>query len=153
MLRTLSVIKTGEKLLTLLLKTSLLILWFREEKCFACTERQRSRKQTQLPSIFWNLSSPWGAGESCNSQVPWEDVLLFNSQPPPRVILWCGLLVTFSVFSSCPSFFPDLLNQLFPSQFQTPKEEMLSGVFNYTQSVFNSLYQCHLKHWCFPGKV
>lgn len=153
MLRTPSVIKTEEKLLTLLLKTLLLILQFREEKCFICTERQRSRKQTQLPSPSEIRVSRRKQGKPSAPRLHGRMCYHPNSHSPRRVIVWRGLLFTFSIFSSFPSFFPDVLNQLFPSQLQTLEEEMLSGVFNYTQPIFNRLYQCHLKHWCFPGKV
>lgn len=66
MLRTYSVIKIGEKLLTLLLKTSLLILWFREQKCFICTEKKTSRKYNS-PHL---LKSEFPMGSRGSLQLP-----------------------------------------------------------------------------------
>lgn len=109
-----------KKILALLLKTSLLILWFGEEKCFIYSERQRTSNHNSPPLSETQVAH----GEyrkAVTARHHRRTCYHSSSQSPQRAIVGCGLLFTYYLFSFLPSFFPDVLNQLFPSQLQALK--------------------------------
>lgn len=129
--------------------------WFcgLEEKNASYTWKGKKPGNT-IPLTFCNPTAPRGVWEACSCQAPREDALPCE-QPVSTEgdsMMWFAFHFLFFFFFSLP------LSQMFQISSTLPNfkhlnEEMQAGVFNYTQTVFNSLCQCHLKQWCFPGKV
>lgn len=127
------------------------VVWRR--KMLYMQRKAKIQETNTTPLTFWNLSSPQGAGEAWISQAPWEDKLPFQQPVSTKSdgVMW--LAFHFRCFYFLPFLFPRCFGSALSFPTSNTKKEMLSGVFNYIQPVFNSLYQRHLKYWCFPGKV